>query len=66
MNTEALAWALFEAHRNSVAKLSPKAGSFVGQIAVDPEQPLSEKQQRWFEKLLDRAGLSASTDGGEA
>jgi hypothetical protein len=63
---EATAWALFEAHRSGAAPLTQKAGSFVGQIAVDPGQPLSDKQQRWLDKLVERAGLCADDDGGAA
>lgn len=66
MNVETTAWALFEAHRSGTAPLTQKAGSFVGQIAVDPAQPLSEKQQRWLGKLVERAGLSPLADGGDA
>lgn len=51
-----LAFALIEAHRNGTALLSRQAGSFVGQCAVDP-QSLTERQARWFGKLLERAGL---------
>lgn len=50
------AFALFEAHRSGKAPLSRSGGSFVGQCAVDP-QPLTEKQARWFGKLLERAEL---------
>lgn len=63
---EATAWALFEAHRSGAAPLTQKAGSFVGQIAVDPAQPLTEKQRRWLDKLVERAGLSAGREGGAA
>lgn len=63
MNFEEIAWALFEAHRSGTAPLTQKAGSFVGQIAVDPGQPLSEKQRRWFGKLIERAGLPPISEG---
>lgn len=35
---------------------SRKAGSFLGQCAVD-DSPLSEKQMNWFLTLADRAGI---------
>lgn len=44
-------------------RLSRKAGSFLGQLAVDPT-PLSDKQADWLATLLDRAGLPPLTDGG--
>lgn len=56
MNLADTAWALFDAHRSGKAPLSRQAGSFCGQCAVDP-QPLTEKQARWFGKLLERAEL---------
>ncbi len=56
MNIADSAWALFDAHRSGKAPLSRQAGSFCGQCAVDP-QPLTEKQARWFGKLLERAEL---------
>lgn len=40
----------------SDARLTRQAGSFLGQLAVDPT-PLSEKQKAWLDTLLDRAGL---------
>lgn len=33
-----------------------KAGSFLGQCAVDPS-PLTEKQFEWFGQLAERAGV---------
>lgn len=41
-------------HEN--VRLTRKAGSFLGQCAVDPT-PLSESQSEWLSKLLERAGL---------
>lgn len=38
------------------ARLSRKAGSFLGQLAVDPT-PMSPKQQDWLATLLSRAAL---------
>ncbi len=57
MTLEATAWALFERHRNGTAPLSLKAGSFVGQVAVCPDWPLSDRQRAWLGKLIERAGL---------
>lgn len=39
-------------------RLTRKAGSFLGQLVVDPT-PLTEKQTEWLATLLDRAGLPA-------
>ncbi|MEP9402220.1 hypothetical protein [Sphingomonas sp. VNH70] len=44
--------------------LSRKAGSFLGQLVVDPT-PLTEKQAAWFATLLERAGLPPLADGGD-
>lgn len=41
---------------NSGQKLTRKAGSFLGQCAVD-DTPLTAKQFDWLATLLDRAGL---------
>lgn len=41
---------------NAGGRLTRKAGSFLGQLAVDPT-PLSEAQQVWLDTLLERAGL---------
>jgi hypothetical protein len=41
---------------NGDSKLTRQAGSFLGQLTVDPT-PLSEKQHSWLSTLLDRAGL---------
>jgi hypothetical protein len=46
------------------SRLSRKAGSFLGQLAVDPT-PLSDKQTDWLATLLDRAGLPPLADGGD-
>lgn len=40
------------------ARLTRKAGSFLGQCVVDP-MPLSEAQEDWLATLLERAGLPA-------
>ncbi|MBU6395762.1 MAG: hypothetical protein KGQ75_14425 [Sphingomonadales bacterium] len=40
----------------SGCRLTVKAGTFLGQIAVDPS-PLSPKQGDWLEKMLERADL---------
>lgn len=41
---------------NSAQQLSRRAGSFLGQTAVDTK-PLSQAQAEWLARLLDRAGL---------
>ena len=41
---------------NSEARLTRKAGSFLGQLCADPT-PLSSAQNEWISTLLDRAGL---------
>ncbi|WP_201030925.1 MULTISPECIES: hypothetical protein [unclassified Sphingobium] len=41
---------------NSGERLTRKAGSFLGQLAVDPT-PMTTAQAEWLAKLLDRAGL---------
>jgi len=51
------AYALLDAHRRGEIKLSKRAGSFCGQVAVAPE-PFTDKQSEWFGELLKRAGLS--------
>ena len=48
----------------SDARLTRKAGSFLGQLAVDPT-PLSSAQAEWLATLLERAGLPPLADGGE-
>lgn len=37
-------------------RLTRKAGSFCGQLAVDP-MPMSEAQRDWLDTLLERAAL---------
>lgn len=41
---------------NGGYRLSRKAGSFLGQLVVDPS-PMSEAQADWLAKLLDKCGL---------
>ncbi|GAY19725.1 hypothetical protein [Sphingobium fuliginis] len=41
---------------NSGERLTRKAGSFLGQLAVDPT-PMTPAQAEWLAKLLDRSGL---------
>lgn len=41
---------------NGNSRLTRKAGSFLGQLAVDP-MPMTEAQADWLSTLLDRAGL---------
>jgi hypothetical protein len=45
------------------ARLSRKAGSFLGQIVVD-DSPLTPAQSDWLGKLLARAGLPPMVTGG--
>lgn len=49
---------------NGENSLTRKAGSFLGQLAVDPT-PMSEKQDRWLATLLERADLPPLAEGGE-
>lgn len=50
---------------NHAEGLTPKAGQFLGQMAVTAN-PLSEKQAGWLAKLLERAGLPPLANGGDA
>ncbi|MEZ5748707.1 MAG: hypothetical protein R3D83_02105 [Caenibius sp.] len=43
---------------DATQRLSRKAGSFLGQVAVD-DTPLSPKQRDWLDTLLERAGSPA-------
>jgi hypothetical protein len=45
-------------------RLTRKAGSFLGQLAVDPT-PMTAPQREWLDTLLDRAGLPPLANGGE-
>ncbi|PXA96969.1 hypothetical protein DMC47_16210 [Nostoc sp. 3335mG] len=45
--------------------LTPKAGQFLGQLAVSGN-PMTEKQAGWLAKLLERAGLPALSQGDDA
>ena len=47
---------------NAPGPYSRQAGSFLGQVVVDPT-PLSEKQRAWLDKLLDRAALPPLVEG---
>ncbi len=38
------------------SRLTRKAGSFLGQLAVDAS-PMTEKQLLWFGQLAERAGV---------
>ena len=49
---------------NSDTVLTRKAGSFLGQVAVD-ETPLTTKQRDWLDTLLERASLPPLANGGE-
>lgn len=42
--------------RDNNPPMTRKAGSFLGQLVVDPT-PMTEKQADWFATLLERAGL---------
>lgn len=44
------------------ARLTRKAGSFLGQLAVDPT-PMSAAQRDWLGTLLERACLPPFDDG---
>jgi hypothetical protein len=48
---------------NSGERITRKAGSFCGQLAVDPT-PMTEAQRSWLDTLLSRAGLPPLADGG--
>jgi hypothetical protein len=48
---------------NSGERMTRKAGSFCGQLAVDPT-PMTEAQRSWLDTLLSRAGLPPLLDGG--
>ena len=47
---------------NKGERLTRKAGSFLGQCAVDAT-PLTEAQSNWLATLLDRAGLPPVAGG---
>ncbi len=49
---------------NSGVRLTRKAGSFLGQLAVD-STPLSEAQESWLATLLERANLPPLAEGVE-
>lgn len=42
-------------------RLTRKAGSFLGQCAVDPA-PLTPAQAEWFQTLAERAGISLEAE----
>lgn len=63
-NIERIAWGILDAHRNGVTRLTVKGGSICGQVAVDPGQPLSERQWAWIVKLAEKAGVPV--ENGEA
>ena len=48
-----------------VDTLTPKAGQFLGQLAVTTS-PMTQKQADWLGKLLDRAGLPPLDEGSGA
>jgi hypothetical protein len=45
--------------------IKPREGQFLGGIAFDAN-PLTEKQRRWLDILLDKHGLPPLADGGDA
>ncbi|MBT2185554.1 hypothetical protein [Sphingobium nicotianae] len=47
---------------SSGERLSRKAGSFLGQLAVD-DAPMSAAQTNWLGKLLDRANMPQLVKG---
>jgi hypothetical protein len=47
---------------NADAELKRRAGSFLGQLAVDPA-PLTQPQRDWLTTLLDRAALPPLATG---
>ena len=47
----------------SDARLTRKAGSFLGQLCVD-ETPMTPAQSSWIATLLERAELPKLTNGG--
>lgn len=49
---------------NSGVRLTRKAGSFAGQLCVDPT-PMTEAQVSWLTTLLDRADLPPLANGGD-
>jgi hypothetical protein len=49
---------------NKSARLTRKAGSFLGQLVADPG-PLSTAQRDWLATLLDRAELPPLVEGGQ-
>ena len=49
---------------NGESRLTRKAGSFLGQLAVDPT-PMTPAQSEWLATLLERAGLPPFDGGAE-
>lgn len=47
----------------SSVRLTRKAGSFLGQLAVDPS-PMTSAQADWLSKLLEKAEMPALATGG--
>ncbi len=45
--------------------INPKAGQFLGQMAVTAN-PLTERQAAWLAAMLERAGLPPLANGGDA
>lgn len=62
----------FTSHRDAAlallgsgVRLTRKAGSFCGQLAVD-STPMTDAQSSWLATLLERAALPPLANGGEA
>lgn len=54
-----MAFAILTAHRDGRARLTRKAGSFLGQLVADPS-PLTQAQSDWLGQLAERAGMEAA------
>lgn len=50
---------------NGQGRLTRKAGSFLGQLAVDPT-PMSDAQREWLDTLLSRTGFPALREMADA
>jgi len=54
---------LLKAAWHGDTEMTPKAGQFLGQLSISDE-PLSERQAAWIDKLLVRASLPPLANGG--
>lgn len=50
---------------NAGVHLSRKAGSFLGQLVVDPT-PMSDRQRDWLDTLLEKADLPSLVEREDA